>query len=79
MSMIERTGGLFQAGTERSLYGNAALIGGVVMGEVMVAKEAPQLFDFGFIAGCLIAVPALGRIIDTLRPDSHADDTDGRL
>ncbi|CAN5407266.1 hypothetical protein BH09PAT4_BH09PAT4_01380 [soil metagenome] len=68
MSVFEKAHDVFQPGSEHSLYSNAALIGSVVVGEVILASEAPQLFDFGFIAGCVVAVPALGRIVETVRP-----------
>lgn len=67
MGEILRSLDQFRAGSEHSIATNAALVGASVVGEYVVIEQAPEYAEFGYIAAVLVAVPAVGRIIDTLK------------
>jgi hypothetical protein len=63
----------FSARHEHAVRNNALLLGSTAVAAAASIHEAPQLFDFTFVGVCLIAVPAIGRMVEHRRAVSNAD------
>jgi len=64
MSDPEQRPELFSARHEHALRNNIGLIAVTAAAGAYAVHEAPQLADFCFIGGCLVTVPAVGRMLE---------------
>jgi len=73
MSEPDQPPEFFSARHEHALRNNALLLGSTAVAAAASVHEAPQLFDFTFVGVCLVAVPAIGRMVEHRRTVPNSD------
>jgi hypothetical protein len=73
MSEHDQKPEFFSAHHEHALRNNTLLLGSTAVAAAASIHEAPQLFDLTFVGVCLIAVPAIGRMIEHRRAVPNTD------